>query len=233
MRIRRDETAWVELESVDSTQDYATKCIRKELPGPVPGVILAAHQTAGRGRLGRNWHSEPGSSLAMSVVLDGYAGDARPWLLGMAMACAAAGVLHCRLRWPNDLFLEGKKLGGILTEIVEGIPVLGIGVNLNHDGFPAEIEQIATSLTMHRKGPFRPKEFADRILSRFEKIERPQNWADLAPTWDLFDDTPGKHYRLQSGEEAIAVGIGPHGELLCSVHGESRTVMAAEAILGS
>ncbi len=63
-------------------------------------------------------------------------------------------------------------------------------------------------------------------------MPEPEHWSDLQPVWTLFDDTAGKHYRLISGEEAIAIGIGPEGELVCAVEGETTMVMAAEAILG-
>lgn len=221
---------WLEFESVESTQDEAAKLLRAG--ASVPRAILALTQTKGRGRFGREWQSPAGESLSMSLFLSKAKGHPRPWLLGMSLACAAAGVLHARVRWPNDLFLDGKKLGGILTELVEGVPVLGIGVNLNQTAFPAELSEIATSLALHRPGDYDPHALAKKILARFDGLAVPQDWADLAPVWSLYDDTPGKHFRLASGETATAIGIGPHGELLCSVDGESRTVMAAEAILG-
>jgi len=222
---------WLELDAVGSTQDEAAALLRAG--SPCPRVILARSQTQGRGRLGREWHSPPEASLAMSMILSERKDHPRPWLLGMALACAAAGVFHAKVRWPNDLFLDGKKLGGILTELVEGVPVIGIGVNLNQTTFPAELSEIATSLALHRPGVCEPRAAAEKVLARFEAIPVPADWSDLSPVWSLYDDTPGKRFRLPSGEVAVAVGVGPHGELLCSVEGESRIVMAAEAILGA
>ncbi|HLK16130.1 MAG TPA: hypothetical protein VKT78_15100, partial [Fimbriimonadaceae bacterium] len=59
------------------------------------------------------------------------------------------------------------------------------------------------------------------------------DWSDLEIVWDVFDATPGKKYRLPSGEDAVAIGVGPNGQLVCSVNGDPRTVYAADAILGS
>jgi BirA family transcriptional regulator, biotin operon repressor / biotin---[acetyl-CoA-carboxylase] ligase len=224
----------VELEEVDSTQALAAELLAR---GEAPGVVLARHQTAGKGRFDRAWYSSAGESLTMSLVFLDYPEHPKPWLLGMSLAVAAAGVLHSRLRWPNDLVIQGKKVGGVLTELkpdMKGamVPVVGLGINLNQTEFPLEVREVATSLALEREGNWQPREVALEILARLESLPEPSSWHDLQPIWRLFDDTPGKRYRLQSGEEAVALGIGPEGELLCAVEGESRTVMAADAILG-
>lgn len=221
---------WRELEVVDSTQDEAVRLLRADEP---VRYVFARSQTKGRGRFGREWYSPPGDSLALSIVLPEARQHPRPWLLGMALACAAAGVIHGRVRWPNDLYLDGKKVGGILTEVIDGIPLLGIGVNLNQTEFSPDIAEHATSLRLHRDGVYDPRAIAESIVARFEAPPLPEDWAELAPIWSLFDDTPGKRFRLPDGETAIAVGIGPHGELLCSVDGETKTVLAAEAIMAN
>lgn len=231
MNLPTDSSAWLVLDSVDSTQDHAIRLLREgTMTSP---VVLAHEQTAGKGRLGRSWDSPRGESLALSVVLAEHKDHSRPWLLGMAMACAAAAALHCRLRWPNDLYLGGKKLGGILTEVVQGIPVIGIGVNLGQKEFPSEIASKAISLVQHRDGPYDALAIGSKILAQFNRTPPLHDWADLAPVWDMFDDTLGKNYLLPSGDEAKAIGIGPHGELLCTANGEARTVLAAGAIFGA
>lgn len=224
------------MDRVESTQDEAGKRLRGEIPGVSPRLILTHEQTAGRGRFGREWVGERGSSLAMSFILLEHSGHPRPWVLGMAAACAVAGVLHCRVRWPNDLFLEGKKLGGILTEIMRDkdaneVPVLGIGVNLNQTSFPAALAETATSLAIQRPGDYDAIEIAMRIVEAFNRMPEPEDFAALAAIWMMFDETPGKKFKLPEGDEAVAIGIGPHGELICSVKGESRAIYAAEAIL--
>lgn len=225
---------WAELESVETTQSLAAAYLRNSEP---VGVIFAHEQTAGKGRMGRTWLSKEGDSLTFSLLFRAYADHPKPYLVGMAAALAAAGVLHCQLRWPNDLVFGPLKVGGILTELLpdaEGrlVPVVGIGINLNQTDFAPEIASFATSLSKARGGHYNPQLIAHRIVERFATLPEPTAWSALAPIWSLFDFTPGKHYKLPSGEEAIALGIGSEGQLLCSVDGESRAVLAAEALFG-
>lgn len=226
---------WIELATVESTQSIAAKAL---LEGDPTGVVFAHEQTSGKGRFGRTWISKEGDSLTFSMIFRAYADHPRPYLVAMAASLAAAGVLHCQLRWPNDLVVGGLKLGGILTELLPDsqgrlVPVVGIGINLNQSAFPPEIETIATSLSLVRGGNYDPQLIAHRIVERLASLPEPTKWTDLQPVWDLFDATPGKRYRLQSGEEAVALGIGSEGQLLCAVDGESRAVLAAEALFGS
>src|SRR3977135_4681483 len=95
----------VRFESVTSTQDIAR-------PLPIGSVVVAEHQTAGRGRLDRRWESPPGTALLVSFVL------APNPILSLAAGVAAAEACGSgvRLKWPNDLLLSGAKVGGILVE---------------------------------------------------------------------------------------------------------------------
>lgn len=105
--------------SVTSTQEVA-----RDLP--IGSVVVADHQTAGRGRLDREWQAPPSTALLVSFVL------ARHPLMSLAAGVAAAEACGpgVRLKWPNDLMLEGRKLGGILVEAFGGKAIVGIGVNL-------------------------------------------------------------------------------------------------------
>ncbi len=114
---------------LDSTNGLAAELARSEAPDGV--VVGADHQTAGRGRRGRTWESRPGGSLLVSVVLRPV-----PPLVTLAAgvaaaeACAAVGV-PVRLKWPNDVIRDDGKLGGILSELVGGAVVVGLGLNLD------------------------------------------------------------------------------------------------------
>ncbi|MGA9625881.1 MAG: biotin--[acetyl-CoA-carboxylase] ligase [Bryobacteraceae bacterium] len=123
---------------VDSTMRAAV--------GLEPGsVVLADRQTAGQGRHGRRWHSEPRSGIYCSIVLK--PAPALTLALGLATADAikrATGIV-CDLRWPNDVMLAGKKVAGILVRNA----IAGIGINVNHTSFPAELASEATSLRLH------------------------------------------------------------------------------------
>ncbi|TMD19116.1 MAG: biotin--[acetyl-CoA-carboxylase] ligase [Chloroflexi bacterium] len=114
-----EELRIVRLASVNSTQEVA-----RELP--IGSIVVADHQTAGRGRLDRRWEAPPGSALLASFVLEPHP------LLSLAAGVAAAEACgpDVRLKWPNDLMLRGRKLGGILVEVGGGKAVVGIGINL-------------------------------------------------------------------------------------------------------
>lgn len=130
---------------------------------PEGTVFLAEEQTAGRGRGGHSWFSARGTGIYCSLVLRPALGPADSLLISLAAALAVHAAveevkppntgLHADLKWPNDLLLQGKKFCGILTEMnaeptrVRYI-VVGIGINVNHARFPAELENDATSLRL-------------------------------------------------------------------------------------
>ena len=115
-----EEPRIVRLASVNSTQEVA-----RELP---PGsIVVADHQTAGRGRLDRRWEAPPNTALLASFVVAPHR------LLSLAAGIAAAEACgpDVRLKWPNDLLVRGRKLGGILVEVAGAKAVVGIGINLS------------------------------------------------------------------------------------------------------
>lgn len=229
-----DLDIWDTYDQVDSTQLIAAQRLKN---GDPIGVVFARHQTQGKGRFNRDWHSQKGESLTMSLIFRDYADHPTPHLIGMAVACAVAGALHCELQWPNDLVFGNKKVGGILTELLpdengKRVPVVGIGLNLNQTQFPEEIKNRAISLAMHRGGSYDAEIIAKKVIDRLPILPEPNTWADLQPIWMLFDRTPGKSYKLPDGSEGLALGVGPEGRLFCAVEGESTSVLAAEAIFG-
>ncbi len=219
---------------VASTQDIAKELLDA---GEHVGAVLAMDQTEGRGRFQREWHSRPGESLTISWVMDQQADHPRPWLVGMAVALVAVGVIRCQIQWPNDLTIGPKKVGGILTEIhvtPDGrkIPIVGMGINLNQAAFPEEIAHRAISLKMARGHEVDAEALARAILARMPECPEPDSWDCLADVWNLFDHTAGKQYDLGDGETAVGIGVGPDGQLICSVAGETRSILAADAIFG-
>ena len=114
---------------LDSTNRLAAELARAGAPDGV--VVGADHQTAGRGRRGRSWDSRPGASLLVSVIL-----RPSPALVTLAagvaaaQACQVVAGVDVGLKWPNDLLLDGAKLGGILSELVGDAAVVGLGLNL-------------------------------------------------------------------------------------------------------
>lgn len=228
-------TEWVELDTVESTQREISEHVRA---GRTDLVVWARHQTAGRGRFGRPWISQQDDSLTMSIAFGGYVLHPRPWLLGMACACATAEVLDLNIRWPNDLGLNDRKLGGILTELFPDdkgrmVPCVGIGINVGQTSFPEELRDRASSLALEGRQTPALDQLAVAIIDRLKQFDDPQEWTDIQSRWMPRDTTPGKFYRLPNGEVAVATHVGPGGELHCLLNGEPRTVLAADSIFGA
>jgi BirA family biotin operon repressor/biotin-[acetyl-CoA-carboxylase] ligase len=150
---------------------------------PDGSVFIADEQTAGRGRGGHTWHSAPGDGLYLSALIRPAApiplADALWISLSTGLAAQRAiqqttGLL-ADIRWPNDLILNGKKVGGILVESTSTptaphhpahlrFAVIGIGINLNHAEFPAELAPIATSLRRESGQPHRRETLIQNLL---------------------------------------------------------------------
>jgi len=149
--------------SIDSTNSALLQdAALKDAAGvglPEGAIYIADQQTAGRGRGKHAWHSPPGVGLYLSALL-------RPHLpandvLGITLAAGVAAAeaitqvagIECDVRWPNDLLVQGKKTGGILTEMNSsngGAVVVGFGINVNHASLPPELQETATSLFLAR-----------------------------------------------------------------------------------
>jgi BirA family biotin operon repressor/biotin-[acetyl-CoA-carboxylase] ligase len=136
--------------STDSTMTVAAQMARDGCPSGT--VVGADQQSAGMGRQGRSWHSEPGAGLYVSIVLRmNLSRESIPVLmlaLGIAtrQAIAEASGLAPDLRWPNDVLLDGKKCAGILANMESDAVIAGIGINVSHEDFPPELAGLATSL---------------------------------------------------------------------------------------
>lgn len=137
----------------DSTNERAKELALSGAPGGL--VVTADEQTAGRGRRGNVWFAPAGSSLLYSALLRPFAAE-RDLLLPLAVpvaVCEAAETVapvRCELKWPNDVWIEERKVAGILVEArpEEGWAVLGVGINvaIPQDEFPPELREVATSL---------------------------------------------------------------------------------------
>lgn len=175
--------------TVTSTQDIARAM-------PVGSVVVADHQTAGRGRLERRWESPSGTALLVSFVL------APNPLLSLAAGVAAAEACgpDVRLKWPNDLLLHGKKLGGILVETTAGRAICGIGINLTWapDG-AARLEQPRDDVL-------------DRLRTSIDEWTSAPGGAILQ-RWRELSATLGRRIRIDS-TEGLAEDIGANGELI-------------------
>src|SRR5919108_3164968 len=143
--------------TVDSTNAFAGRLLAHGRKVPEGTVILAESQTAGRGRLGRSWHSEREAGLYFSMVLFPKAPPSLAPLFTLGTAVAMHNAverytgLDIDIKWPNDLLVGGKKFCGILSEIQAEVDlvkalIIGVGLNVNHETLPDDIASRATSL---------------------------------------------------------------------------------------
>ena len=204
-------------EALDSTNTHAKELARQ---GAAAGtVIIAQTQSAGRGRLGRSFHSPADTGLYFSLILRP---DCKPEQL-MHLTCAAAVAacdavesacgLRPGIKWINDLTLEGKKLGGILTELsfsTDGrvsSAVIGIGINVKKESFPRELQPIACSLADFAPQPELSALAAELMLS-LEEMSRCL-LSDRAGLMDRYRKdciTTGRQVRI-IGADSIRAGL--------------------------
>lgn len=153
------------LDRCDSTMIQAARLAGEGAPHFT--VVGADEQTAGQGRLGRSWHSEPGAGLYVSIILR----LPQAGLLTMALGLATSEAIGapCDLRWPNDVMVGRKKCAGILVTAEHGAFICGIGINLNHTWFPPEIAEIATSLRIETGREQSRKVILDKLLAAVER----------------------------------------------------------------
>jgi BirA family biotin operon repressor/biotin-[acetyl-CoA-carboxylase] ligase len=192
-RVGQPSPRVVRLQSVTSTQDVARAL-------PIGSIVVADHQTAGRGRLDHTWESPSGTALLVSFVL-----APNPILsLTVGVAAAEACGSGVRLKWPNDLLLDGRKIGGVLVEATPIRAVCGIGINL----------------TWAPEGAAKLNQDRDQLLERVRvQLDR---WTsatadEVLARWRELSVTLGRRVRVEVSGKAIegtAEDIGPQGELI-------------------
>jgi BirA family transcriptional regulator, biotin operon repressor / biotin---[acetyl-CoA-carboxylase] ligase len=199
---------------------------------PEGTVVMAEAQTAGRGRSGRTWHSEKGTGLYFTVLLRPRLSPAQAPLLTMLAGISAQSAIAAQtglvpeLKWPNDLLLGGKKVGGILTEMhaepnVVRFVIVGIGINVNQESFPSELSASATSIRKESGRLSYRLELLARLLTQFESDynrflhDGPEFVVDRFESVSSFPR--GRRVRVDTGVESyagITAGLSREGLLL-------------------
>jgi BirA family transcriptional regulator, biotin operon repressor / biotin---[acetyl-CoA-carboxylase] ligase len=148
--------------SVESTMTEAVRLLRE---GGRPGMmVIADEQTAGMGRLGRSWISEPDVGIYASVLLRLPLSPANLPIASLTLGLATAEAiqkatnLSCDLRWPNDVLVNDRKAAGVLIHLVDDWIVAGIGINVNQNSFPTGLRTPATSLRIESRGRIQSRE---------------------------------------------------------------------------
>lgn len=207
-------------------------------------VFFTDQQTAGRGRGGHSWQSEPGSAILVSVLLRPRIEAAQAlWLSLMAGVAVHDAILgscgiECDLRWPNDLLIGRKKVCGILTEISSEIEqlrfaVIGIGVNVNQPSFPQEIAEIATSVQIETGKMWSRGELFVAVLRSLEAeyqngLDRDRTQRLLARVESISTFARGKrvHVDEADGYTGVTDGLDSQGFLRVRTHDGIRTVLS-------
>lgn len=205
--------------SVDSTNEVAVALCHGD--APVSGtVIIADRQEKGKGRLGRKWISPPGLNIYMSIVIVPGISTRHATLLTIlsSVACATALRKACgagvSIKWPNDLMIGGKKIGGILTEtradpdrIAWAVVGIGINVNMDSGSFSRDIRETATSIK-GETGIYHPRSgLIVAILKEFEnsyKMLLNKGAPGLVEKWKRLSGMLGKQVSITSGGRPVS-----------------------------
>ena len=233
---KKDHHRFIELQSVDSTNNYARQQIHAGLAQH--GTAFFAHeQVAGKGQRGKIWTTEKGSNLILSLVV-----KPQPLLLAQQFqlsACVAVAIHeffmkyagdNTKIKWPNDLYWQDRKAGGVLIEnIVRGqepapgnrewISIIGIGININQTSFDPEIKN-PVSLKQITGKPFDPVELAKELCTLLDK-----RFTELVESGfeNIFSSYLANLYKrketvkLKKGSqvfEALIEGVSPTGKLI-------------------
>ena len=224
--------------SVNSTMILAALAARD---GCASGTVIGADgQVAGIGRHGHTWHSEAEAGLYVSIVLrlpvDANALPVMMLALGIATKEAIAEVagIDVDIRWPNDIMIGGKKCAGILAQIEGGAVVAGIGINVNHPGFPADVAPLATSLLLEGKRGVSREDLLVALLKAVDASAKILVEQGAAAILDMFTQASsyarGRRVRVeQNGAmiEGTTCGLDPSGFLVVREdNGKETTILA-------
>lgn len=232
-----------EVRRVDETGSTNADLLELARAGAPEGIALVAdHQTAGRGRLGRAWIAPPGASLLLSLLFRPAGLEpARLHLVTAAVAlaasdaCAQVAGVRPELKWPNDLMLGGRKLAGILAESVVAhghvdAVVVGIGLNVNWPAeVPEEVAGVAVALNHVSGAPVDRDALLDALL---RALARP-DWSAVAARYRASLATVGQLVRVElaSGELiGDAVDVTDEGHLVVQAGGRRHDVTAGDVV---
>ncbi|MEJ8835687.1 biotin--[acetyl-CoA-carboxylase] ligase [Ramlibacter sp. AN1133] len=223
------------LPQLDSTN---TELMRRSRGGAADPVLLVAEeQTAGRGRLGRGWHSAAGDSLTFSLGLPLAPADWSGLSLAVGVGVAESLDPAIRLKWPNDLWVGDRKLGGILIETASfgdgasgaRYAVIGIGLNIA----PRSAEGLSTppaalrELLPHAGAPEVLQLVAAPLVAEVLRFAR-SGFAPCQARFDARDALRGRAVTLSDGTEGVAQGVNASGSLLVHTAAGLQAVSSSE-----
>ncbi len=230
-------------DSIDSTNRYARRLAEQQAPEGT--VVLAEHQSAGRGRLERSWLAQPHTSILCSVVLYPALGPEYLFRLTMAASIAVVDCLRetagvsAGIKWPNDIYVDGLKICGILTEVdcahdSVRYAVVGMGLNVNSTFKGTELQEQAASLADITGREWPRQELLQGLLQHFDRAYARLGDAGLQEQWQLRCLHLGKRVRILDGPavlEGIARGISDKGHLLLERSGAVEEIICGDVSL--
>ncbi len=235
---------------VKSTNDIASTMAMAKAKVPHGTIITANEQTRGRGRLGRSWHSPPGSGIYLSIILKPrFSPDKAPGISIMTALALAETINEflpgkVQIKWPNDVFINGKKTSGILTELSAeknkiNYLIVGIGINVNQPpgSFPDEIKETATSIRKVLRKKTNRADLLKSFLLNFEKeydLYCKNQLSDSLKRLKKYSYLQDKHVRIISGNEKIdgkVIGLSSDGSIILEQKKETISVASGEVTI--
>ena len=231
----------IRFDTVDSTQSVAFTLAAEGAPDGT--VVVASSQRAGRGRRGRAWLDEPGASLLFSILMRPRLGPSRWPLLSLTTAVAVAraldrvGGVHPSLKWPNDVLVNGRKIAGILLEsrlTEHPLVVIGVGINLTQEGFPADLQARATSVRQVTGRLIDPALLLEDMLTEIDVWRTAlevEGFPSIRNAWRALSSTLGAWVRVDE-VSGRAVDLDEDGALVIDDGYTRRRVLAGELMEG-
>ena len=232
-------------EEIDSTNNAAKQWAQEGAPDG--SAVVALRQTAGKGRLGRSFYSPSATGIYMTVILRPSLSLEQSTLVTSAAAVATARAIEkvtgisVQIKWVNDLYLNGKKLCGILAEsalLPDGkvnYLVVGIGVNVSTDSFPPELSEIATSLAAAGGEEINCNRLIAAILNEFRQVCAELENREYLEEYKLRSCVLGKSVQLIRGkesQEAFALDVDRDAHLVVRLpNGSIQTIRSGEISL--
>ena len=240
----------VHLEETGSTADEARRFIDEGAPEGT--VVIAERQSSGRGRLGRQWTTAPGEAIALSIILYPKLSPTQVPLLSLATGIAvkkavesvAGSGMNLALKWPNDVYLNGKKLGGVLVEMGAELDrvkwaIDSIGLNVNNSLKGTGLEKKAISLADVAGHRFSRRDLVVALLKEldavYDMLSRPEDLAAIRREFEQLDMLQGRKVEVSTPAgpvRGIALGIDSEGRLVVrDPGGKLQALFSGEATL--
>ena len=245
LRDKRPSIILRTFETLESTNSFIKQRVTED--GFYDYMVVSSEQTEGQGRFNRRWFS-PKGGLYVSFGFSVIRLQENPSLVGLVLANSVVSVLNqlsvpARIKWPNDIVLNHKKIGGILSELIadgELYSVIGVGLNLNfqREILPEELHQTATTVMTELESQYDIEDITCKIALDFfgtlDNIGTTISIASILDTWRNLDCTLGEDVIIETRDQRFngrAVDITEHGFLIVKMpSGELREIQAGDVI---